>query len=161
MTLARNLPFFLAAFMATCAHASVYKCVDANGRITYTNDSSLSRGCTRLSQDLPVSSVPPPARPAKPATSGTTSTQNNFPRVDPGAQRARDDTRRQILEQELASEQSALATAQSALTSETAVEVVGEQGATEAQRRLQPYRDKVELHQRNIDALQREIGGLR
>ena len=47
----------------TAALADIYKCVDAQGRVTYTNDKSSSRGCIPLSSDLPVSSIPPVTRP--------------------------------------------------------------------------------------------------
>ena len=54
----RILPLLLLAGLAAPAHAEIYKCTDADGRVTYTNDRALARGCVRLQSDQPVSSVP-------------------------------------------------------------------------------------------------------
>jgi hypothetical protein len=96
----------LAALLAlgligTC-HADIYKCTDAAGHVTYTNQKSTDKGCVLLSKDQPVSTVPG-ARPAarQPTPAG-------FPRVDEDTQKRRDTDRRKILEQELVSEENSL-----------------------------------------------------
>lgn len=163
--------------LASSAHATVYKCVDADGRITYTNDRSLGRECTPLNPDLPVSSIPAPAsRPAAAPASPAPPAAAGFPRVSPDAQRARDDTRRQILEGELAAEQAALDEARQALAAEEARDAPEDRNVRrqtadgrsyssinleKRAERLQPYLDKVELHERNVEALRREMRGLR
>ncbi|MFX4673979.1 DUF4124 domain-containing protein, partial [Acinetobacter baumannii] len=78
----------------------VYKCVDADGHVTYTNDKSRARGCKLLSSEMPVSSVPGPAvtQPKPAAPSG------GFPSVSGDQQKARDSERRRILEAELDTE---------------------------------------------------------
>src|SRR5690606_12531229 len=98
----------------TLASAQVYKCVDGEGRITYTNDRSLGRSCQPLPQNQAVSTVPGPAQRATPAAPARApaATSGGFPRVSQEDQRARDDTRRQVLHNELASEQAALEEAQ-------------------------------------------------
>ncbi|APR03412.1 DUF4124 domain-containing protein [Thauera chlorobenzoica] len=153
----RLLPLFLLAGASALAHAEVYKCVDTDGRVTYTNDRSLARNCVRLQADQAVSSVPAPApRPAAGAAPAAA-----FPRVNPADQRARDDTRRQVLENELSTEESALAAAEKALAEQEAVRFGDERNYQKVLDRLQPFKDKVELHKRNIEALRREISGLR
>lgn len=142
----------LSCLTPTSASATVYKCVATDGSVTYTNDRSLSRNCTQLSQDLPFSTIPAPSRPSPSGAPGATASPSSFPRVSPGTQRARDDTRRHILQTELESEQTALDTAQKALEDAQAM------SDTEA---LGSYQDQIDLHQRNIDALQREIRSLR
>ncbi len=158
------------------AWSDVFKCVDAEGRITYTNTPGTPGRCERMSQDQPVSSVPAPrprtpgAEPASPASPAS------FPRVSPDAQRARDDTRRQILEKELADEEASLAQARETLAAEETrdapedrnIRRTGPDGRSyssinveKMEARLQPFRDKVELHQRNVEALQRELRSLR
>ena len=46
------LTLILALCAAPLAHAEIYKCVDAEGRTTYTNDRSIARG-TRRVKDRP------------------------------------------------------------------------------------------------------------
>ncbi|ENO86578.1 DUF4124 domain-containing protein [Thauera linaloolentis] len=159
MRLLRILPLTVLLYAALPAQAEVYKCIDAEGRVTYTNDRSAARGCTALDTGQSVSTVPAPAR--RPAASPGTVSPSGFPKVSPGDQRARDDGRRQVLESELATEESALATAEKALAEQEAIRLGDERNYQKVLDRLQPYRDKVELHKRNIEALRREISGLR
>ncbi len=152
----RLLPQILLLCAAPLAHAEVYKCTDADGRVTYTNDRSVARGCKLLESGQPVSSVPAPAR--RPAAAPNA---DGFPKVSPADQRSRDDTRRQVLESELATEERALAEAEKALAEQEAVRHGNERNYQKVLDRLQPFKDKVELHKRNIEALRREITGLR
>ena len=139
----------------------MYKCVDADGRVTYTNDPSLARGCKLLDSGQAVSTVPAPVRrPA--ASSGTgSSTPSSFPRVSAGDQRVRDDGRRQVLESELRTEEEALAQAERNLLEQESVRLGNERNYQKVLDRLQPFKDKLELHKRNIEALRREISGLK
>lgn len=138
--------------------ADIYKCVDENGGVTYTNTKT-GKGCSPLTRDLPVSSVPggqgggaarPPA-----GDSGT------FPKVSGDTQKSRDTDRKKILSQELATEEKALEEAQQALAEQEAVRSGDERNYQRVLDRLQPYKEKVELHQRNVDALKREIANLK
>lgn len=158
------------------ASATVYKCVGADGGVTYTNDPSSARNCERLRSDLPISTVPaPPQRPAATPPRPSTTPAPSFPRVSPDAQRSRDDTRRQILERELSGEQAALEEAREKLAEEESRDAPEDrvirarpEGGTRAvinlgkrEERLRPFRDQVELHQRNVEALEREMRALR
>ncbi|NMG50295.1 DUF4124 domain-containing protein [Azoarcus communis] len=168
----RTLPLLVVLCLASSAHAQVFKCVDADGRITYTNDRNLARGCQPLAGDQSVSSVPAP-RPA--TTPSPASSSPSFPRVTPDTQRARDDTRRQVLQRELETEEQALAAARQALEDEEKRDVPEERNVRRTQdgrsyssvntaktdERLKPFRDKVEMHQRNLEALRKELSGLR
>lgn len=144
----------LLTLLAGSAHAQVYKCVDDGGRVTYTNDQAIAKGCTTLPQDQPVSTIPAPAARPSPAPSAT---PQSFPRVSPDTQRERDQSRRQILEKELAQEESALAEAQKALADQEAVRYGNERNYQRVLDRLAPFKEKVEQHQRNVDALKREL----
>ena len=166
MHLLRLLPLFLLAGLAAPAQADIFKCTDTDGRVTYTNDRSLGRGCVRLQSDQPVSSIPAPTRRPAAAPSAAPSAQpapapGAFPRVSPDDQRNRDDARRQVLQSELATEETALAAAEKALAEQEAVRLGDERNYQKMLDRLQPFKDKVELHKRNIEALRREISGLR
>jgi len=165
MTLAKTLLSLSALLLInSSALANVYKCVDSNGRVTYTNDAKLNKGCTRLSEDLPVSSIPPPdyvSPSSQPTASGTPAATGSFPKVSPTDQQQRDGTRRQILEKELAQEQMALDQAKAALAEQEAVRYGNERNYQKVLDRLKPFQEKIEIHSRNIDALQREIGSLK
>ncbi|MEZ5612194.1 MAG: DUF4124 domain-containing protein [Rhodocyclaceae bacterium] len=147
----------------TAALADIYKCVDSQGRVTYTNDRSSARGCTPLSRDLPVSSIPSSGRqqtssvPAPPAGAAATS----FPRVTPDTQRERDDSRRRILMDELAAEEASLLEARKNLDEQESIRLGDERNYQKKLDRIQPFKDKVALHERNIEALRKEIGNLR
>ena len=157
----RIFSLILLTGLAAPAYADIYKCTDGDGRVTYTNDRSLARGCVRLQSDQPVSSVPAPVR--RPAAAATRETPQSadFPRVSPNEQRGRDDARRQVLQSELATEEGALAAAEKALAEQEAVRLGDERNYQKVLDRLQPFKDKVDLHKRNIEALRREISGLR
>jgi hypothetical protein len=122
----------LACLSGTVQADTLYKCQGPDGRTTYTNQKS-GKNCEIVSQDKPVSTFSAPARKPRQATPA------DFPRVNGEQQKARDDDRRAILEQELANEQKLLDTAK------------GDPAG----------KDKVQLHERNIESIRRELGNLK
>jgi len=153
----RSLTIALFALAAQPAWADIYKCTDAKGHVTYSNVAT--KGCSRLNLD-PVSTIPV----AKPAPRAAT--PSDFPKVEAGEQKARDNDRRRILEQELATEQASLEAARKRLV-EAEVPQPGDRnvGGTinqaRLQERVQPLRDQIQLHERNLEALRREMQSLR
>lgn len=139
------------------AQADIYKCSDAAGHITYTNDKPPAgrKDCSVLTRDAPVSTVPAPKR------SAATPTPNSFPRISDADQKNRDGDRRKILEEELAAEEASLATARKALTEQEAIRNGDERNYQKLLDRLQPFKEKTELHERNIEAIRKEISRLR
>lgn len=137
--------------------ADIYKCVDESGGVTYTNTKT-GKGCSPLTRDLPVSSVPGPQGGVSKPPAGDSGT---FPKVSGDAQKSRDTDRKKILSQELATEEKALEEAQKALAEQEAVRSGDERNYQRVLDRLQPYKEKVELHQRNVDALKREMANLK
>jgi hypothetical protein len=137
---------------------TLYKCHGPDGRMIYTNQKG-SKTCEVISQDKPVSTFNAPK--AKQATPG------DFPRVNGDQQKTRDNDRRAILEQELGNEQKNLEAAKKALTEQENVtppeeRIVGggiKGGAREE--RIKTYRDNVQLHERNIESIRKEIGNLK
>ena len=125
-----------------------YRCVDANGNTLYTNQKSAHKNCTVLSVMVPPA---PGTRPATGTPATRTPTPADFPKVGQGEQQARDTDRRTILESELRNEQSQLDAARQQLA--------------EAQKSLSPpppvLKDSVALHERNIEALKKEMAKLR
>lgn len=151
--------------LASSAQADIYKCVDENGHTTYTNEKAgtQARGCTLMSREQSVSTVPAPARKSNSGANGTTatSTPSHFPKVDDSTQKTRDNDRRKILEQELANEEKLLDTAKKDLAEQEAVRQGDEKNYQKYLDRIQRYKDSVRLHERNIEAIRKEIGNLK
>lgn len=136
-----------------CVQAEIYKFIDDQGNVTYTN---MPRpGAKKLELDLtppPAANVPKDAPAVKKPRSGVTSpSPAYFPRVDPNTQRRRDDMRRQLLMEELASEQRNLDSARRALATATR-----QPGAD-----LNKLADSVRLHEKNIEMLNKELSLIR
>lgn len=150
------------ASVATLAQSpgTTYLCKDENGRSTYTNvkEEMAGKKCTAVSREVSVVPVAPVAPPPK---SAATTTPANFPRVDTATQKSRDDGRRKILQNELVSEQQMLKEAQQKLTEQEQVRTGDERNFAKVAERLQPYRDKLDQHQKNVEALQKELANLK
>ncbi|MDR1662729.1 MAG: DUF4124 domain-containing protein [Azoarcus sp.] len=150
MILTRAIALFLLMIgLASTASAQVYKCADANGKLSYTNEPSSSKSCKSLSNEQAVSTIPMRA------------TAASFPKVSSDAQKERDSARRQVLENELASEQAALEEARKALAGQEAIRNGDEKNYQKVLDRLQPFKEDVKRRERNIEALNKEISGLR
>ena len=146
----------LTACMSPTAFADIYKCVGADGQVTYSN--MPDKNCKRLSFDpIPAAS---PASPAAARPAARTPTPASFPKVEENAQKARDNDRRRILESELEAEQKNLAQAKKELADQEAVRSGDERNYQKVLDRLQPFKDKVALHERNIEAIQKELARL-
>lgn len=135
------------------SQAEIYKFVDDNGFVTYTN---MPRPGTKPELVIPEAGQAPKTATSKPAavkrkSSTRTSTPAYFPRVDTGTQRKRDDMRRQLLEEELGSEQRNLSAAKSAVAA----------GSRQPGADLRKLLDAVRLHEKNIEMLNKELSHIR
>lgn len=152
----------LAAAVCVCISCNVmademFKCVDSDGRTTFTHSGAdpkakLNKNCkqTNIGQSATIP-LPPKARPAGAATNPSPA---GFPRVQEETQKARDGDRRHILEQEMSGEQRNLEQAKKDLAEQEAI-----RGAPND--RAVPYRERVGQHERNIQAIQKELNNLR
>jgi hypothetical protein len=140
------------------AAADTFKCIDANGRATYTNMKEETRGknCTVVMREISVVPAMPAPRAATPPAS-----PSGFPKVDPATQKTRDDGRRRILEDELNGEEKALAKSKTELAEQEGIRTGGERNYQRVLERLQPYKDEVERHQKNIEALKKELANMK
>ena len=154
---AGTMLFFLAC---ASAHADIFKCTGADGHVMYSN--MADKNCKKMNLD-PVGSgsgsgsTPAPANKA----AAKTPTPESFPKVDDNTQKSRDTDRKRILEGELATEQQNLDQAKKALAEQEAIRTGDEKNYQRVIDRLQPFKDKVALHERNIEAIQKEIAKLR
>jgi hypothetical protein len=88
----------------------------------------------------------------------TTPTPPGFQRVDPATQRGRDDVRRRVLAEELQTEEQLLAEARITYANGAPVPLPEEQSSADKYReRIARLRQSVQLHERNIDALKKEL----
>lgn len=141
----------LAAPMVAGA-STLYRCMDEFGHATYTNYKASNRKCTILSRD----NTPSAAGPKSGGNTNVRASPADFPKVAVEKQKSRDGDRRYILEQELAAEQKHLEEARKSLAAQLDSQPAG--GGAE---RMQPIRDRIALHERNLDALRREMANLK
>jgi len=129
--------------------SEIWKCLDADGRKHYTNSKKETAGmkCELVTSQINVA----PAQKARPA---------NFPRESSAERASAKGRQRDILQKELATEELALSRARQALAEQEAVRGGDERNYARVLERLQPYKDSVETHQKNIEALRREIANL-
>jgi hypothetical protein len=143
------------AALAALAHGQqrteIYKCVDASGRASYTNDSRETDGrkCQRVTTQINVAPRPQAGNPSRGAAS--------FPRESATDRASAKDRQREILQQELAAEEADLAKAKQALAEQEGVRQGDERNYARVLERLQPYKDRVETHEKNVEALKREL----
>nr|MBL8411287.1 DUF4124 domain-containing protein [Dechloromonas sp.] len=144
-----SLALLISVLALPASAQTIYKCVDASGG-TLISNTKVDKNCKAIVSSHENTLPAPKARPAGAAANPTPS---NFPRVQEDTQKARDSDRRHILDQELAGEQRNL---------EQARKDLAEQEATKATPdRLAPYRDRVGQHERNIQAIQKELANLK
>ncbi len=144
----------LSAGLCFSAHAEIYKIIDANGKITYSNIPA--KGAQRLNLE-PISTIPA----NRPRSSTANNTPANFPKVDSDTQKKRDDMRRKLLSDELAAEMKNLGEAKLALSDGENVRLGNERNYQKYLDRVQQLKDNVALHEKNIAALQKELSNLR
>lgn len=144
------LALLIALAVLPATAQTIYKCSDANGGTVFSN-TRLEKNCKALVSG-PDSTLPAPK--ARPAGAAANPSPAGFPKVQDDTQKARDSDRHHILEQELANEQRALEQSKKDLAEQ-------ERSAGDNRDRLAPYKDSVAQHERNIQAIQKELANLR
>ncbi len=149
--------FLLCLILAAPAQAEIYKYVDENGQVTFTD--VYKKGARRV--DLPGAPTSLPARAKAPRRASYTPSPADFPRIDPGTQKRRDDIRRQVLQDELSSERRNAEEARRQMTLGERLQP-GER-ATDGTyiERASKLRTAVQQHEQNITAIQRELANLK
>ena len=148
---ARKLLLVLAlgslALPAAAQTTEIFKCRDARGQWTYTNDrrQAEKEKCEQVTTQV---NVAPPQKGARPS---------NFPRESSAERAAGKGRQLEILQRELASEQAALTKAQQALAEQESIRSGDERNYARVEERLKPFQEAVDSHQKNIEALRREI----
>ena len=155
MQIAR-LSFLLSLILATPVQAEIYKYVDENGQVTFTD--VYRKGARRI--DLPGAPAQLPGGKTSRRASYEPSPAD-FPRIDAGTQKRRDDIRRQVLQDEIAGERRDADEARRQLALGERLQP-GER-TTDASylNRTSKLRATVQQHEQNIGAIQRELANLK
>jgi hypothetical protein len=151
---ARVICWCTALVLAPCAFADICKYVDAEGNMHYTNVAP-EKGWKKLS--CGVGDEVRGERSAK-----ATPTPAGFPRVDADTQRGRDALRRKVLSDELDTEERLLVESRAAYGDGAPPPLPDEQkDAQKYANRLAKLRQAVSLHEKNIEALRKELAALK
>ncbi len=153
-----RLPILLAlVFSAAPVQAEIYKYVDENGQVTFTD--VYRKGAKRI--DLPGAPTPPVSGTGPSRRASFTPGPGNFPRIDAATQKRRDDIRRQVLRDEIEDERKNADEARRQL-------ILGErlqpgERASDASyvNRVKRLRDMLQQHERNVASIQRELDNLK
>lgn len=157
-------PILISAF-CTNASAEIYKQVDENGHVTYSNIKS--KGATRLDIDPDANVIKNDA----PRVSNKSHNSNSrsaspsaFPKVDKETQANRDGKREEILKNELEAEKTALEQAKKAYAEGEANPEIAHQADGKTYRNMAKFNEKmktlqaeVDAHENNIKLLQKEL----
>jgi hypothetical protein len=146
----------LSLILAAPAQAEIYKYVDENGQVTFTD--VYKKGAQRI--DLP--GAPKPLAPAgKAPARASTPSPANFPRIDAGTQKRRDDIRRQVLQDEIDGERRNAEEARRQLTLGERLQPGERATDTSYVNRVSRLRAALQQHEQNVTAIQRELANLR
>lgn len=139
---------------AATASADICKYVDRDGNLHYTNVAP-EKGWRKLSCGVGGSASNGERGPKQASPAG-------FPKVDTGTQKGRDDLRRKVLTEELATEEKLLAEARAAYANGAPPPLPEEKDLPQKYaERLGRLRQAVSLHEKNIDALRKELAAIR
>lgn len=144
------------------AQSDVFVCVNENGIKEYKNTGA-TKGCKRV--DLQgISMIPSPYKKplaqtasAKPASSGPA----DFPKIDSGTQKMRDNDRMQVLVDELKNEEKKLANLKAEYNNGEPERRGDERNYAKYQERVAAMKEDISRTEKNIEALKREIGNLK
>jgi hypothetical protein len=158
--LAGLLLFFTAAGYVY-AESDVYLCVDEFGKKEYKN-TGLTKGCKKI--DLPgITMIPaPPKRALQTAsTKPASGAPSDFPKVDSGTQKARDNDRRKILLEEMKNEEQKLAELKKDFNNGEPERLGNERNYAKYQERVASMKEDIGRSEKNIEALKRELDNLK
>lgn len=151
-----RLSLLLSLILSAPAQAEIYKYVDENGQVTFTD--VYKKGAQRI--DLP--GAPKPLAPAgKAPARAATPSPANFPRIDAGTQKRRDDIRRQVLQDEIDGERRNAEEARRQLTLGERLQPGERANDTSYVNRVNRLRAALQQHEQNVTAIQRELANLR
>jgi predicted RNase H-like nuclease (RuvC/YqgF family) len=136
-------------------------CINDNGKKEYKNTGD-TKGCTRM--DLPnITTIPGPPKRAvvQTAAAKPSSAPVDFPKIDSNTQKTRDNDRRQILLDEMKSEETKLARLKQEFNNGEPERRGDERNYAKYQERVAALKDDIGRTEKNVEALKRELGNLK
>ena len=156
----------LSLLAAASAQAEIYKYVDpVTGAVEYTNQPK--KGAMRMNAGDSLSEIGSGNKPAKGATVKVSTISNlnsgsAAASVDAGTQRTRDGTRRQVLADELASEEKMLGEARSSFNNGKPLPMADEGlGSPKYIDRSKQIEKTLRHHERNVASLKQELSNIK
>lgn len=148
------------------AQSEVFVCMNNDGTREYKNTGE-TKGCKRVDMQG-ISMIPSPYKKpiAQTASLGrgaapATASPSDFPKIDSGTQKARDNDRMQILSEEMKVEERKLASLRQEFNNGEPERRGDERNFAKYQDRVASMKDDVSRTEKNIEALKREIGNLK
>jgi predicted RNase H-like nuclease (RuvC/YqgF family) len=158
------LVFLAAAFGTAHAQTDVFVCMNNNGTKEYKNTGD-TKGCKRLDMQG-LTMIPAPAsainkKPLAQTAAKSASSPADFPKVDSSTQKARDNDRMQILQEEMKSEEQKLAALKQDYNNGEPERRGDERNYAKYQERVATMKEDMNRTEKNIEALKREISNLK
>lgn len=147
----------LCLIMAAPVQAEIYKYIDENGQVTFTD--VYRRGAKRI--DMPGSPAPLPSGVKAPKRASYNPSPADFPRIDAGTQKRRDDIRRQVLQDEISGERRNADEARRQLALGERLQPGERASDMTYVNRVKKLRDTVQQHEQNIASIQQELANLK
>ena len=123
---------------------TMYRCMTESGAFSYFN--------------VPGATLADPADSTPRKSVAATPTPTGFPKVDPATQKGRDDVRRKVLGDELATEEKLLTEARAAYADGAPAALPEERANVDKYReRIARLRQSIEVHEKNVEALKKEL----
>ncbi|MHB1187106.1 DUF4124 domain-containing protein [Thiobacillus sp.] len=152
-----RLSFLLCLLLVAPAQAEIYKYVDENGQVTFTD--VYRKGAKRI--ELPGAPVPLSNGNKAPRRASYNPSPADFPRIDAGTQKRRDDIRRQVLQDEIAGERRNADEARRQLALGERLQPGERATDTTYINRVNKLRATVQQHEQNVGSIQRELANLK
>ena len=141
---------------------TLWNCKDARGRTHLTDQKAdtVGKDCRIVSEER-VSIVPAPVGTVRGgSTNATTKSPASFPRETPADRVSAKAKQKDTIQKELSQEESMLEDARKKLSEQEAIRTGDEKNYAKVLERLKPFKDTVEVHQKNVEALKRELVNL-
>jgi hypothetical protein len=143
---------------AACAQGEVYVCMNDRGTKEYKN-TGITKGCKKV--DLQGVTMIPSGGTRPVVQTVAARSPSNFPRVDSGTQKARDNDRMQILQDEMKAEEKKLADMRKEYNNGEPERNGNERNYAKYQERVAELKDNINRTEKNVEALRREISNLK